>query len=468
MTSASVRAVAEVIRREGADAWFRLSPAQLLAQYDPGADGDEHAAELRSAPGGWSGALARMRKGPDILDVWFESGSSWNSCMRQRGLGYPVDLYLEGSDQHRGWFQLSLLPALGVTGRAPFKTLLTHGFMVDKEGKKLSKSKGDTVEGLMTRYGADVMRWWVSGLAYENDVKVDESYFDSAGESYRKVRNTLRFMLSNLYDFVPTCNGRAGHCVDLSSLPPTSLDAWVLAEFDRLSAQVTGAYERYDFRSAHLALYDFANTTLSAVYCAAIKDRMYCDQPGSARRRATQTVLFELVDGYTRLVAPILCHTADEAHRALWKVGEAGGADGALACVHLKGFIRAQGGATFGHAAFSVSSDSAWPKVMALRERAMVAIEGAKKTLGVENPLDMGVTLPDEGGELARFDATELADLFGVSRVRLALGADVSVQDLRAEPLCERSRKRDGTVKAREKAGGAMLSDRDAQAVGAV
>jgi isoleucyl-tRNA synthetase len=489
MTASSVRAVAAVVRRHGADAWFTMTPAELLAGYDHASDaelaGDAHAAALIASSGSWAGALAKLCKGPDILDVWFESGSSWNSCMRERGLGYPIDLYLEGSDQHRGWFQLSLLPALGVTGRAPFKALLTHGFMVGKDGKKLSKSKGDTVDGLMAKYGADVMRWWVSSLAYENDVKVDESYFDAAGESYRKVRNTLRFMLSNLYDFVPSTGDtgaagvsagaqpRAGHCVNLATLAPTSLDAWVLAEFDRLSVDVTSAYERYDFRAAHLALYAFASNTLSAVYCAAIKDRLYCDRPDSPRRRATQTVLFELVDGYARLVAPILCHTADEAYRALWKVGEAGSDAPADTCVHLKRFIGASAEAPIsGHAAFGVKADGAWATVMTLRERAMVAVENAKKSLGVENPLDMALALPDPTGELARFELAELADLFGVSRVTLAPSGEVVVSDLRASPLCERSRKRDATVKPRSVpaslGGGTLnLSDRDAEAIGA-
>ncbi|MCU0688816.1 MAG: class I tRNA ligase family protein, partial [Phycisphaerales bacterium] len=470
-TAYSIRAVARVIREKGADAWFTDEPAELLRYYDPFSDSQLP----KDVAAAFPSLMAGFRQGPDILDVWFESGSSWNSTMRERGLGYPVDLYLEGSDQHRGWFQLSLLPALGVTGKPPFKTLLTHGFMVDKDGKKLSKSKGDTVEGLMTKYGADVMRWWVSSLAYENDVKVDESYFNAAGESYRKVRNTLRFMLSNLYDFVPTCESRGGadaspgHCVDLASLSPTSLDAWVLAEFDTLSATVIDAYDRYDFRTAHLALFDFVNTTLSAVYCAAIKDRLYCDAPNSPRRRATQTVLWELTDGLCRLLAPILCHTADEAYRALWKVGEAGSTAPADACVHLKGFVSTEGKPGFG-----VKADAAWSAVFAVREAAMVAIEAAKKSLGVDNPLDMGVTLPvpsdvAHAAACGRMDTNELADLFGVSRVTWgAGGTSVTVADLRSEPLCERSRKRDVTVKPRAKAGGAMLSDRDAVVVGAV
>lgn len=447
LTAASVRAVAKVVREKGSDAWFMATPDELLKYYDPSQDPDPAARAVSKE------RFADLKKGNDILDVWFESGSSWNSCMRERGLGYPVDLYLEGSDQHRGWFQLSLLPALGATGRPPFKTLLTHGFMVDKHGKKMSKSLGNDikVEDLLRDHGADVCRWWVASLSYENDVKVDMEFFNLAGESYRKVRNTLRFMLSNLDDFTPTCDGKQGHCVDLKTIKPTSLDAWVLSAFDALAAEVMAAYERYDFKTVQEKVYDFCNQTLSAVYLAAVKDRLYCDKKDSPRRRQTQTVLWELTDGLCRLLAPIMCHTADEAYRALWKVDP----KDAEKCVHLTGFLPA----------FGVAADAGWTTVMASVEQATKAIETAKGQLGVENPLDAGVTLPDPDGALAKFDLVDLADLLGVSRVTLDKGLSApKVADLRSEARCERSWKRDGTVKKRSDGG--MLSDRDAAAVG--
>lgn len=440
MTPASVRAVAKVVREKGSDAWFTDSPAELLKYYDPASDPDlpqSVAATLKSS-------LAELTKGNDILDVWFESGSSWNAVLRERGLGYPADLYLEGSDQHRGWFQLSLLPGLGVTGHAPFKALLTHGFMVDKDGKKMSKSLGNTleVEDLLKDYGADVCRWWVASLSYENDVKVDRSFFDVAGESYRKVRNTLRFMLSNLYDYKADASAGAP--------APASLDAWVLAEFDRLSADVVAAYNAYNFREAHARLYDFCNDTLSAVYLAAVKDRLYCDRADSPRRRRTQATLYHLTDGLCRLLAPLLPHTADEAFRTLRGVD----ASDTSTCVHLETYLPPSG----------VKADEGWAKVFAAREQATRALERAKAA-GVENPLDAGLVLPDGDGVLARFDATDLADLMGVSRVSLDPSAtEVRVQDLRDQPRCERSRRRDATVKQRSDGG--WLTDRDAEAVG--
>jgi isoleucyl-tRNA synthetase len=441
MTPASVRAVAGVVREKGSDAWFQLPPEDLLAGYDAASDPDA-TPEVKAAVA--AGGLSALKKGSDIFDVWFEAGSSWNSVMRRRDLGYPVDLYLEGSDQHRGWFQLSLLPALGVTGQSPFRKVLTHGFMVGKDGRKLSKSAGDTVEDLFNDYGVDVLRWWVCSLSYENDMKVDRDFFDRAGESYRKIRNTLRFMLSNLDDL-------DGYTLDASDFPATTLDAWALAEFDKTAHHVIDAYERLDFRAAHEELYNFCNDTLSATYLAAVKDRLYCDKTDSERRRRTQKALWVITDGLSRLLAPVLCHTADEAFRALGKDKDS--------CVHVETFTRVGAeGAPF-HA------DPAWEEAMSVRRGALSELEEAKESLGMKNPLDAGLKLPNPGGVLSRFAAEDIADLLGVSRVELdEKRSAAEVVDLRDEPRCERSWKRDGTV--RERSDGGMLSDRDAEAVG--
>jgi len=456
MTAAMVRAVGALIREQGSDVWFKGTPAELLAGYD--ADSDTELTEsqrerLRAA------TLDGLKKGPDILDVWFESGSTWNACMRERfgDEGFPVELYLEGSDQHRGWFQSSLLTSLGVTGEPPFRAVLTHGFMVDKEGKKLSKSAGHTVGDLFKLYGADVIRWWVCSLSYENDMKVDDEFFKLAGESYRKVRNTLRFMLSNLADFTPSAPGcDDGHCVAMSDISPTSIDAWILAAYDRLERRVIDAYARYDFRAVHSMLYDFCNDTLSAVYLAAVKDRLYCDRVDAPRRRRTQTVLWDITDGLTRLLAPVLPHTADEAWRALHNVDP----KDTERSVHTETMLSVERDAAFGAAC-----DARWPKLMDLRDEGLLALEHGKAALGVENPLDAGLTLPNPDGALDGFDLTDLADLHGVSRITLdAAVAKPTVVDLRGEPRCEWSWKRDGTVSTRSDGG--MLSDRDAEAVG--
>ncbi len=461
MTAASVHAVARVVREKGSDAWFTLTPAELLHDYD--AASDTQLSDGSSGDLAWvrdaalrdrAAFLASLKKGNDILDVWFESGSSWNACMRERGLGYPIDLYLEGSDQHRGWFQLSMLPALGVTGRPPFKTLLTHGFINDKDGRKLSKSRPDAkdyeVDNLLAKYGADVLRWWVASLAYENDVKADTSFFDTSGEAYRKVRNTLRFLLSNLYDFECSAPGKPGHCVSTETMSATSLDAWVLSRLNTLTQTVRDAYTKYDFKTAQQALYDFCNDTLSAEYLAAVKDRLYCDKADSPRRRQTQTAAWDIADTVCKLMAPLLPHTADEAWRSLVKAA----ADDPRT-VHLQTFPET----------IRVHADPRWAEVFEAKALAKVALDRAKAELGVENPLDAGLVLPDPAGDLSHFDLVDLADLMSVSEVTLAKDAtEVKVVDLRERPRCERSRKRDGTVKQRSDGG--MLSDRDAAAAG--
>jgi len=436
MTEASVAAIAKLFREEGSDAWFTKEPSELLVHYSPEDD--------PAAPDDFDPSL--LKKGGDILDVWFESGSSWNAVMRER-LGddaFPVELYLEGSDQHRGWFQLSMLPSIGVMGRPPYKTLLTHGFMNDKDGRKLSKSAGHTIENLFDNYGADVLRWWVASLAYEGDVKVDDDFFVIAGESYRKVRNTVRFLLSNLYDFTS-----GEHCVDCCALDPKSIDAWALAEFDKLSADVKDAFEKYNFRRAHTAIYHFCSDTMSSVYLAATKDRLYCDAADSPRRRRTQTVMWDIADGLSRLIAPFMCHTADEVYRTLRKAEK----DDPM-CVHFQEFLPP----------FGANADAGWGAVMEARHAGLLALEHAKAD-GIDNPLDAGLVFPDPDGVLAGFAIEDLADLCGVSRASLDSAATaVVVQDLRDEPRCERSRKRDGTVK--ERSDGGLLTDRDAAVVG--
>ncbi|MBL8763952.1 MAG: isoleucine--tRNA ligase [Phycisphaerae bacterium] len=458
MTPASVRAVAKLMREQGSDVWFTSAPERLLANHAGATDSDTGAAALIAH-------RAALRKSPDILDVWFESGSTWHAVMRQRGLsrssetGAWTDLYLEGSDQHRGWFQSSLLASLGATGIPPYRSVLTHGFIVDRDGKKLSKSRVDAaryeVDSLCAEFGMDVLRWWVASLAYENDVKADVELFGLAGESYRKVRNTLRFMLSNLYDFA----GESAVDDLLERVKPTDIEAWVLNQLDALTEEVTNAClqaNSFDFQRAHRALYGFCSDTLSATYLAAVKDRLYCDRADSPRRRQTQAALYRLTDALCRLFAPFLPHTADEAFRELRR---APAGDNTIS-VHLERVLPTR----------NRRAHPMWERAMELRSRCLVELDRAKKEMGLDNPLDAGIAVV-AGAEFiaAGFDWRDFADLVGVSRVEAKPGTDTAffaVLDLRHEPRCERSWKRDGTVKARVGAAGAMLSDRDAEAVG--
>jgi len=446
------RRVPEAGGGAGAGAGVTRDAVHLLRCDDPASDPD-----LDESRRGLD--TASLRKGYDIFDVWFESGSSWNAVMRERfgDEAFPVDLYLEGSDQHRGWFQLSLLPGLGMMGRSPYNAVLTHGFMVDKNGHKMSKSIGNTldVDELLEDFGADVCRWWLSSISYEADIKADLSFFQTAGESYRKIRNTLRFMLSNLDDFTVSKEGQEGHCVALDAIPPASLEAWVLGELNTLVEGVAAAYNDYEFHKAHTLLYNFCNDTLSAVYLMATKDRLYCDVADSPRRRRAQTVLWDITDTLCRLLAPVLVHTADEAFNTLNGTDPKDVADS----VHTARFS----------GTFNVTLHESWGHLMQLRDQALKAIETAR-TEGIDgsepldNPLDCGVVLPDPEGTLADFDTEDLADLLGISRVEVSGDAELKVVDLRDQPVCERSRKRHATVK--ERSDGGMLCDRDAQAVG--
>lgn len=449
LTAASVRAVAQLFREKGSDAWFLAPPEDLLQHYDPAADPDApNWLKEGKAP------VSSLKVSKDIFDVWFESGSSWNAVIRQRGLARPddapavTDLYLEGSDQHRGWFQLSLLPSLGVTGKPPFANVITHGFMVAKDGRKMSKSDGNAlnVDELFKDYGADVCRWWVSGLNTDNDIKVDTEYFRLAGEEYRKVRNTIRFLLSNLADF-DFKNEKAR----FEDADAAGIDAWMTGEVIKLSDTVREAYEGFQYRKAHEALFNFCNDTLSSVYLTAVKDRLYCDKPDSPRRRRTQTTLYRASTVLIRLLAPLMPHTADEAWRVVM------GDD--TACVHLTPFQNTD-------CMKSIPVSDNWQTVMQQRDAWLKGIEDARQAQNIDNPLDCGVRVPaTEGMGGNAFDMTDLADLCGVSRFAFdASLSEVAVDDLQAEPRCERSWKRDATVKQRSDGG--TLSDRDAEALG--
>ena len=454
LTAASVRAVASYFaqHKDGSDAWFFAEPDELLRDYDPEADPEVS----DDGPLAWILEKNRrpqhpIRKGGDTFDVWFESGSSWHAVLRtgwrdkqathtgEAASGDAVaDLYLEGSDQHRGWFQHSLLPALAVTGKPAFKTVLTHGFMVDRDGKKMSKSGGNalSVDDLMKDFGADVCRWWVASLNPDNDIKVDPEFFKLAGEQYRKVRNTLRFMLSNLGDFDPAT---------LDAVELGELDRWALHELASVTREVRDAYEGHAFRRACERLFAFCNETLSSVYLFAAKDRLYCDAADSPRRRSSQAAMWRITDALCRLLAPLMPHTTDEAFGAL---------RGKEACVHLEVIEPVD----------APPPSDAMSAFLARRDALLKAMEDYRQARGIDNPLDLGV-LTDVEAWIRR----DAADLLGVSWCEPATDGAWEVRDLRDQPRCERSWRRDGTVKPRDLPGTdfdkAMLSDRDFEAV---
>ena len=284
--------VAAIFEREGSDAWFARPIGDLVP---PG---------MRCTRCG----SERFRRETDILDVWFDSGISWSAVVEQRPeLGGRADMYLEGSDQHRGWFHSSLLTAVALEGRAPYDVVLTHGFFLDTDRQKMSKSRGNALApgDVIERHGAELLRLWVAAEDYRGDIPVSQEIIGHLVESYRRVRNTARFLLSNLYDFDPVTDA-----VPHAALP--ELERWALHRTHALAARVGAAYEAYQFHVIYHALNNFCSVDLSALYLDVRKDRLYCERPDGPERRATQTVLHAILDTLVRLMAPVLSFTADE------------------------------------------------------------------------------------------------------------------------------------------------------------
>ncbi|MGB7059003.1 MAG: isoleucine--tRNA ligase [Geitlerinemataceae cyanobacterium] len=286
-----------IIAEKGSDAWWELSVEELL-------------------PESYRQNGRTYRKGTDTMDVWFDSGSSWAAVAQQRNLGYPVDVYLEGSDQHRGWFQSSLLTSVAAKGIAPYKTVLTHGFTLDEKGYKMSKSLGNVVDPAVVinggknakqepAYGADVLRLWVSSVDYSADVPIGQTILKQMSDVYRKIRNTARFLLGNLHDFDP-----AEHAVFYEEMP--ELDRYMLHRMTEVFADVTEAFDTYQFFRFFQTVQNFCVVDLSNFYLDIAKDRLYISAGDAPRRRSCQTVLAIALENLARSIAPVLCHMAED------------------------------------------------------------------------------------------------------------------------------------------------------------
>ncbi|MGB6167754.1 MAG: isoleucine--tRNA ligase [Geitlerinemataceae cyanobacterium] len=286
-----------IIAEKGSDAWWELSVEELL-------------------PESYRDTDRTYRKGTDTMDVWFDSGSSWAAVAQQRNLGYPADIYLEGSDQHRGWFQSSLLTSVAAKGIAPYKTVLTHGFTLDEKGYKMSKSLGNVVDPAVVinggknakqepAYGADVLRLWVSSVDYSADVPIGQTILKQMSDVYRKIRNTARFLLGNLHDFDP-----AEHAVFYEEMP--ELDRYMLHRMTEVFADVTEAFDTYQFFRFFQTVQNFCVVDLSNFYLDIAKDRLYISAGDAPRRRSCQTVLAIALENLARSIAPVLCHMAED------------------------------------------------------------------------------------------------------------------------------------------------------------
>lgn len=291
VTDATIKRIQQIFSVEGSDAWFARTAEELLPEgftCECGCD--------------------KFRKETDIMDVWFDSGTSHVGVLQHRAdLRWPADLYLEGSDQHRGWFNSSLSTSVAAFGQAPYKAVLTHGFLVDEKGRKMSKSMGNGVDPLQVvkDMGADILRLWVSSADYRNDVAASPRIMNQMVEAYRKIRNTLRFMLGNLYDFDPAKNS-------VSYTELKEIDRWILLKLGRVLEKVIKAYDDYEFHVVYHTVHNFCTVELSSIYLDIVKDRAYVEAKDSVTRRAAQTAMYEILNVLVHLLAPILAFTADE------------------------------------------------------------------------------------------------------------------------------------------------------------
>ncbi|MDD5496405.1 MAG: isoleucine--tRNA ligase [Candidatus Omnitrophica bacterium] len=299
-----IKHVADIVGKEGADAWFLRSEKELLP------DGTK----CKKCSG------SDFAKETDIIDVWFDSGVSHQVVLKNnKEMDYPCELYLEGSDQHRGWFQSALITAMAIDGISPYKNVLTHGFVVDGEGKKMSKSMGNVItpEQVMKRYGADILRLWVASSDYSEDIRMSDEILTRLADAYRKIRNTYKYLLSNLYDFDPA-KDRVAHGKMLE------IDRWILSKLSSVINAAAANYDMYSFHKVYREVYNFCIYEVSSVYLDILKDRMYTYKADSLERRSGQTAIFEILNALLKIMAPILSITSEEAWSRLMPEGTSG------------------------------------------------------------------------------------------------------------------------------------------------
>ncbi|ALS21385.1 isoleucyl-tRNA synthetase [Paenibacillus naphthalenovorans] len=386
VSEATIEHVALIFEREGSNAWFLKDEKQLLPDGTVCPKcGHDH-----------------FRKETDIMDVWFDSGSSHSAVLETREeLQWPADLYLEGSDQYRGWFNSSLITSVAVKGSAPYKGILSHGFTLDGEGRKMSKSLGNTVDPnqVSNKLGADILRLWVSSTDYQSDVRISDNILNQISEGYRKIRNTLRFLLGNLYDFNPATDR-----VSVDQM--NELDRYALVRLHRMAERVIEAYDNYEFHVVYQAVHHFCAVEMSAFYLDILKDRLYASAPKDPQRRAAQTVLYDALTAITKLIAPILPHTADEVWNYIPGIE--------LPSVQIAELPQVD------RSLFDGQLEEKWEKFTELRDDVLKSLEEARKAKLIGNSLSAAVHLyPDQETQqfLSGFDRLDL--LFIVSAVHV-------------------------------------------------
>jgi isoleucyl-tRNA synthetase len=380
-----IRTLADLVSERGSNIWFELNDAELAREI-----------------GLPEGTTHRN----DTIDVWIDSGVSHKAvCATRPELHDPADMYLEATDQHRGWFQSSLMTSIALNNRAPYKICVTHGFVVDVDGKKISKSgtydKPMDAGHFVGRHGADLVRLWASSINYTDDVPFSEEMFTRLGDTYRRIRNTLRILLGNLYDFEA-----GGANVPNESF--TLVDRWILERLDQVIGDCRTAYESFEFHKVYHVINQFCAVDLSSLYVDITKDRMYCDAPDSPRRRATQAAMRTIFDALCRLLGPILVFTADEA----WQYAKAGGS------IHLQEFPQPEqrGDKVIGQVA----------ELLKLRGVIGQTIEKARQDKLIGNALEAAVVLNSNSGVTSEIDKDELEEFFILSDLTMQPATEAS------------------------------------------
>lgn len=397
VTEETISFIADLFAKEGSSVWYAKDEQELMP-----------AGQTCSACG-----CTKFRKETDTMDVWFDSGSSHMAVLGEREeLSWPADLYLEGSDQYRGWFNSSLSTAVATQGKAPYRQVLSHGFTMDGEGRKMSKSLGNTIEPakIINMYGADILRLWVVSSDYQADQRLSDSILKQIAEVYRKLRNTFRFLLGNLHGFDPAADRLA-----LSEL--TELDRYALVKLQRLIDRVTKAYDEYDFHQVYVDIHTFCNGFLSQFYFDVLKDRLYVLPAESSVRRSAQTALYELLLSLVSMVSPLIPHTADEVWKYTPGVKEIS--------VQLVDFPVSE------PAYVDEGLEAKWDRLLDLRDVVLKALEEARAAKLIGNSLGAKVVLtPAEEVASLLAEAEELDQLFIVSQVELKpASAEVSKEE---------------------------------------
>ncbi|MDP2967809.1 MAG: isoleucine--tRNA ligase [Deltaproteobacteria bacterium] len=413
-TQETIEHVAKLFEKRGADVWFEEEAVRLLPE-----------GTRCSGCGG-----SQFTKETDILDVWFDSGVSYAAVLENRDeLQFPASLYLEGSDQHRGWFHSSLLTSVGTRGHAPYLSVLTHGFVVDGEGKKMSKSAGNVIapEEVINKLGADVLRLWVSAEDYKDDIKISDEILKRLADSYFRIRNTYRFLLGNLYDFDP----------EKDRIPYQELyeiDRWALHRLQKLIYRVREAYERFEFHIVYHSVQNFCAVEMSSTYFDILKDRLYTFSSDSRGRRSAQTALYEILSALTKLMAPILAFTAEEVWQYLL------GREGKAESVHLTQFPEIR------NEYLDEGLNERWERIWEIRAVVTKALEEARKgkKIGLSLDAQVHLHLPEKEYQFLKPHETELKSIFIVSSVTLRPVEGREENGVRAEVLradgekCER------------------------------